>query len=266
MSLKLSRDELLAAAPAGLGTVYVNHDGCSAGTDTKHRLCVTRDEKGVVGHCFHCGASGATRTTSRGQTRNTADEVVSRIPPDTVLPWTEWSPAARGWLTKYNLTEADTAPRGIGFVPKNGRVYVPVTFDGELYGWQMRAVEPGQEPKYLGSNYAGRRMKDVGYWQRGYAPDADQVCIVEDMLSAIKLSPYVDAVALLGTTITPGILDRIQQDYTSAFIWMDPDTAGIKAARELSKEVGLFVPTTCVASDRQPKEASPSQLREVFGH
>ena len=55
----IDRKLILANAPSNIGQqVSINHAGCSAGNDTKHRLYIKRTDRGIVAYCHHCSESG----------------------------------------------------------------------------------------------------------------------------------------------------------------------------------------------------------------
>ena len=50
---------ILANAPSNMNEqVHINHKGCPSGEDTKHRLYIKRNAKGLVAYCHHCTESG----------------------------------------------------------------------------------------------------------------------------------------------------------------------------------------------------------------
>lgn len=69
MSLKLGKAQMLEIAGmvdiAKGGTIHINHSRCTAGTDLKRRLYITRLDSGVtLFFCHHCGARGALKPTA----------------------------------------------------------------------------------------------------------------------------------------------------------------------------------------------------------
>lgn len=86
------------------------------------------------------------------------------------------------------------------------------------------------------------------------------VCIVEDIISAIKVSEIMDCICLGGTTLSDINKLTILQ-YKQLLIFLDPDEAGRKAALNICKQLKLHIPICIIRSRRDPKEYDIKELK-----
>lgn len=73
-------------------------------------------------------------------------------------------------------------------------------------------------------------------WSDGHP--SDELIVVEDQLSAIRGSWYLNSVALLGTNLLPKILENIKKgNYATVWVALDPDAfpLSIKMVAELKR-------------------------------
>lgn len=265
----IEKQVLLDAAPNVVGaSVYVDHAGCPAGVDHKKRLWVYRTGKGIGGFCHHCGEKGWVHTTSRGNSLTVAKapELKQSKWPTLIRTYEiDWPAEARGWLRKYGITEFEANDNGVAYLPDEKRLMLPtVNYQGAITGWQERAIYPHQTPKYITRVLGNVSPSAQGHWVRSPAKSKG-VVLVEDIVSAIKLSSEMDAVAMLGTKLRPEVRNIIAENYEEAYVWLDPDEAGFTATRSVCKELELFLETTHITSDVQPKEATDIEIRAHLG-
>jgi 5S rRNA maturation endonuclease (ribonuclease M5) len=255
----------------------INHDNCKAGVDTRGRLYVKRDQHAVLAYCHNCGDYGI---ASRGpKIKNIKDLLVENeqlaqvngrgelvLPPDIVYTRGAMPLGAWGWLEQY-ITWAEVVDNEIGYSPSWDRVILPVYEDGKLVYWQGRALRKDTE-KYI----SAKAHPKVMAWKIGNLPTGgdDKLIIVEDYLSAIKVSRYCDAVALLGTSPDIDCLSERLHNYKSVGVLLDPDMAGINKAYELAKRLSLVARGNVVqltaateATCKQPKEMSDEMLKGI---
>jgi hypothetical protein len=254
---------------------HVNHDGCPAGIDTKMRLYIKRLHDGMIlGYCHHCGMSGNTRSTDHFTilTRETV-VALSKHVPDNTPHWNEWSAAARGWVTKYGITEHECLENGITYAPDSQRVMLKVfAYDDPeiLLGYQMRSVDANVKPKYRTSNLLPEKdhhATEQGYWRVTH-PESTRLVIVEDILSAVKVSRYANALAMMGTNLSTTMLNRVVEAFETVHIWLDADKAGIAATVKIGSQLALFLGTfsvKLVPSKLQPKESADFLITGFLG-
>lgn len=140
------------------------------------------------------------------------------------------------------------------------RVLIPIYGeDGQLDGVLGRAVY-GERPKYRMLSGAANTFFRAPW------VDSDTCVVVEDVLSAIAVNRAgVNAVAVLGTAITPEHAAHITERVARVVGWFDPDTAGDKAWQRLRGKMGLY-PVTLrrVQTSADPKTLHRQQIREAL--
>ena len=114
---------------------------------------------------------------------------------------------------------------------KDERVVFPIKQDGRIIDAVGRAVGKKQHPKWY--RYTG----EADYYTIG---EAKTLLIVEDVVSAIvafQEIPYVTAMAILGTSLSPKHMEKIGE-YDKVIIALDPDAIGKTV--EYRREIELW--------------------------
>jgi len=121
---------------------------------------------------------------------------------------------------------------------KDERVVFPIKQDGRIIDAVGRAVGKKQQPKWY--RYTG----EADYYTIG---EAKTLLIVEDVVSAIvafQEIPYVTAMAILGTSLSPKHMEKIGE-YDKVIIALDPDAIGKTV--EYRREIELWTGNKTVA-------------------
>lgn len=108
---------------------------------------------------------------------------------------------------------------------------------GAVYGYVARKLD-----NQVGSKTLSMLDNNRGAWYSCY--NSRLLMIVEDQLSAIRNSQYMNTVALLGTSMSPGIMTEIKSGgYTDIYLALDPDAfpKSIKMAREIRPSFSVQV-------------------------
>ena len=121
---------------------------------------------------------------------------------------------------------------------KDERVVFPIKHKGRIVDAVGRAVGKKQQPKWY--RYTG----EADYYLHG---NGKMLLIVEDVLSAIIATqelPYITAMAILGTSLSPKHMEKIQE-YNKVIIALDPDAMGKTV--EYRREIELWTGNKTVA-------------------
>ena len=171
-------------------------------------------------------------------------------------------PKHRVWLFKAGITEDEAAWHNIGWSESMQRIILPVyAEDGDLICVQGRAVLDGQEPKYL--NPKGPRVSSAVFYAPALEP-ADHFVVVEDILSAIKISSVAHAFSILGTNMTFERAAYISTKTPHVYLWFDNDKAGRQARRKAEDRLGLFdIRCEHVFSDIDPKLYTRAEIKDA---
>lgn len=250
----------------------IDHKDCSAGRDTKRRLYIKRkNDDTIVAYCHNCGQAGV--HSNRSRVRAIHELIAAKLhdeehglgemvlPSDVVLVPEHWPASAQAWVGKYGITFDECVQNELCYSPSWDRVILPVYEDGKLVFWQGRAVEPGGlRPKYISAKAHPKVMA-----HKHFIFESTRVFIVEDMLSAIKMSRYVDCIALLGTSADFSCLREKLDNYHKVGIALDPDLAGQQKSRELAARLRLSFKGRVWRPNvvQQPKEMSDETLRAL---
>ena len=231
-------------------TLVINHN-------TKHYSC----------YCFRCDFSGVEWKGKQtleelAKIRKLNAEANQHIQAGVKLPddYTEDIPLrGRLWLYSAGITESIWKHYRIGYSEKLQRVVLPVwSTNGDLIWFQCRALLEGQRPKYLQPS----RGRDRILFRSSRHPTTDgSVTVVEDILSAIKVGEATEAVSILGTKITTNQANDLAE-YAMVNVWLDPDTAGRRGARSISKTLGLVTETRIITSEVDPKLLSVEEIKD----
>ena len=229
-----------------LGTqINVNHEGCSAGVDSKKRLYIKRVVGGVIGYCHHCRDHGFWRELSTDGTllrkwlmgKSTDHPVIDRE------SYTDYDVGGNdidsvrilNWLHKYYINPVTSNLDNRYFRQKGSALFIPLhSTSGKTYGYQLRHFNLG-DSKYT-THYTKNVPDDVS-WFFNTAPKEERVLyITEDYTSAYRIWRDTEhqSLALLKTSISNYTIGMIRKlHYKTIRIWLDPDEPGIVASKKI---------------------------------
>ena len=154
------------------------------------------------------------------------------IPPYIVSPKAQHTKHQR-FVRRWGLAIADTM-----YDVKDERVVFPIKHKGRIIDAVGRAVGKKQHPKWY--RYTG----EADYYMHG---NGKILLIVEDVLSAIIATqevPYITAMAILGTSLSPKHMEKIGE-YDKIIIALDPDAIGKTV--EYRREIELWTGNKVIA-------------------
>lgn len=175
------------------------------------------------------------------------------------------------WLQKYNLTAQDIRDNHIGWseqgkmigkdTPRACQVAPCLVFpvyDGEggLLMYQLR---------YMGANsqiprFYTRGAKDMVH----ILGKNGTIVIVEDIISAVKVSKVARAIPLFGSSINIDLLVRLHR-FTDCFaIWLDRDKLA-EAEKARKRAMQFFRYVGVVSTELDPKCYSPMAIQTILG-
>lgn len=258
--------ELAESLPIGTHTKFKCINAC--GSDRS--MIVNHSHKEYSAYCFRCGKIGyqnkGYQTLQQLEKIRELDRLAKdastcvNLPKDTIFDFERFSSEARMWLLSASISGVLTSRFGIGYSPKLQRVVLPVFrrgSSGELIFYQLRRLI-GKGPKYISPSVD---RSSIFYFSAPDGSSLDEVIVVEDILSAIRVGQRMPAVSLLGTSISTQ-----QAAYLSRFklvtTWMDPDKAGIAGAASIRRACALTSDVRNITSEKDPKLLSNRQILE----
>lgn len=192
-------------------------------------------------YCFRCGYSSGRKSFTRTEQKPTSQIV---LPSDvtTELPF-----EAKDWLKQYQLTRLDTNRNHVMWSDKWSRIIFPYFNEAELLAWQGRYVgEDKTKAKWFSQGKIHEIIHPLQVHQR-------QAVLVEDIVSAIKVSKICGAIPIFGSSVSTKQILRLKSIVDEVWFWLDPDMRGksLKLAH-ISNTLGLTAHT--IFSDKDPKE------------
>ena len=224
------------------------------GRDSRGDNCATYSDGGM--HCFSCGyhvfPKHYIQPTHKAEKINAA-----------VLP-TDFSrevPShALKWLLQYGLPFSYWRPF-IGWTEKDSRLVFTVG-EGPMFSIGRYIPDGSDRPPQRKWYVWGESHKQAHVI--GDYTTAKQVVLVEDLISAHKLSSITTCIPLFGTNIFPAVVPCARHIALPLVIWLDKDQEGTlqKKANWLQVMTGLPVRYVCTKDD--PKCLSMEKINEAL--
>lgn len=160
------------------------------------------------------------------------------------------------FLSDVELRRADVGWTEAYSPPGLGRVYMPVyNQQGKQRGYVCRDLYKEQNPKALSFVFRDDDTKLAWYLYSRTAP----LVIVEDNISAIRASSYVNAVALQGTSISDDMVDEmIRSAMGPVYLCLDKDAT--RTAVKLSLRIRPRLVTRVVPLEKDLKDHTREEL------
>lgn len=175
------------------------------------------------------------------------NEKVINIPDDIDF---NYSQECVDWLKQYTLTPADMIKHKVYWSNKRNQLIYLYT---DMYSGKLACIQArnfGSGPKYYNQ---GNSMQVLPIYKQFTNHPSATLVIVEDTISAIKVSTVVDAMPLLGSYMPLPKITRIKKlGYNRVVVWLDHDK--YKEAMTLADKFRyLVMDTEVVTTDLDPK-------------
>lgn len=255
-------------------SVRENHSNSFCSGSSKS-LIISRENNGILVHCFRCGESGYVRDSSfqsgkvrTGDANQNNDELNSSVPSletprDTTFRVSEFSGEGIQWLESFELDKYSIQEYYIGYSPKEDRLVFPLYNKEGLSLFQTRKlsnkdIRPKWITKVNKSNPLYSYFKGNG--------DKDKVLLVEDIVSAIKLTTYINTYPILSTNLSTNKLLYLNTIFNNFYIWLDNDNVIVnKEARKLGNKLKLLgKEVTLITIKKDPKRVSYNDLDLIW--
>lgn len=199
-------------------------------------------------YCFRCGYVTGRKTFAKPVDKP-ATELV--LPQDVTseLPF-----EARVWLGQYSLARLDIQENSIMWSPHWSRIIFPYFDDTGLIAWQGRYVgEDKTKAKWFSQGKIHEIIHPIKICKR-------EAVLVEDIISAIKVSKVVGSIPIFGSSVSTQHLLRLKKIVDRVWYWLDPDmrTKSVSMA-STARLYGLDAKV--IFSDKDPKEESIETIR-----
>lgn len=209
-------------------------------------------------YCFSCGYYQSAKGSKRFYTDTGRNTKTLTIPSDCtdIIPQ-----RGRDFLGKYGFSGYDIALNNILWSDYYQRLIFPIIIEGELLAWQGRYL--GDEPKKA-KWFSQGDIDKITYILGN--PYIDNLILVEDILSAIKISTTGKhkAMPIFGSHISVKRLLTIKRFCgMNITIWLDRDKA--KESMDfayLARNLGMTART--VITEKDPKEYFKQEIIEIL--
>lgn len=219
--------------------------------------------------CFSCNTFTGAGLKDRLKPRRSNEKAVK------VIDTSQWQyslpEVATAWLNRYELTKDELS--GFRWNPaltsklwdgNAGALAMPLWQHGRVVCVSYRlfdndkpkSITIGYRPYITISNIATEdRHMDI----YGRSPT---VIVVEDYISALKVSRLYPCIPLLGSSMPDDAILRLSKGYRSVFYWLDADkcTSALKMAQ---KAALLGMETRTIYTEEDPKEYTDGQITEI---
>ena len=168
---------------------------------------------------------------------------------------------ARLWLGKYGLTEYEIVTNRLMWSEYWQQLIFPY-FDkyNNLVGWQGRSFRPADAGKAYPKWFTQGDVQKL-YHILPPKENYDTIVLVEDIVSAIKVSRHIPCMPIFGSTA----LNRLKTLYnrtTGLVWWLDPNMKK-KSILEAFKARSIGMRATTIFSEKDPKEHSDNEIRKL---
>ncbi len=209
--------------------------------------------------CWSCGyyvsGSGISRFKSRvHQEPITKHEVVLPSDSDVCYPT-----RALEWVGHYDLTRNDLLNHNALWSESYKRLIFPIYGDTGLIAYQGRYFGEEKRPKWWGVGDLKNTFHILG-------KSSSQLVLVEDIVSAIKLSKFTMAMPLFGSHVGAVRFKRLYslyKDTVEVCVYLDPDKRS-ESIVEARRGMLCGLRTRVIYSERDPKEESVEKLKEIL--
>lgn len=254
-------------------SIYIPHEGCT----TSSKLWVYSSESGTGCYCNKCGEKGFTgrgiRSLEEVFKRTEAEETDTlvkhvELPKDITYIPSEFHADGLMWLYSADIRNNDIKEYGIGYSAKLHRVIIPVySACGTLMMWQGRGLTDKQT-KYYNVRGVGKKNATFCSWVKSgidayEAPDIEEIIVVEDALSVIRVGKHIPTAALLGTSITIGNIMWLGR-FPEVTFWLDDDKGGNDGANKAIRKLSMLTECDRIRTAEDPKKLTNKEIVEVL--
>jgi len=173
------------------------------------------------------------------------------------------------WLRGYNIFDNEIKRHNMCWSPSQELLIFPVfnhwpNSDGnpdELAMWIGRSFQKvvpigsKLKPKYIKHGHTG----DILHW---IGKPTKEVILVEDLISAIKVGRYYQAMPLWGSHVSLTQIDRLSRYFERVGIWLDRDK--LDHSIRLVLRASQIVPTFLVSTEFDPKVYAGDAIANII--
>jgi len=220
-------------------------------------------------YCYSCGFSNIPNVFSRFRRRSNVPRELDKQKSGLYLPEdsdVEYPSIALDWVEQYEITKTNLLNNGVLWSPSGSRLIFPIyNSDHSLLAYQGRYFGPkapeGKKPypKWFGKGNLRDTFNILGR-------SSPILVLTEDIISAMKVSRFVQAMPLYGCVVGTTRFKRLRmllEPSVEVMVWLDPDKR--KEALQEARIGNLCgVRTSTIFSEKDPKEHSYLELGRIL--
>lgn len=164
------------------------------------------------------------------------------------------------WLKSYALTNEEIKTNHLGWSSNNEMLIFPYYGEeNEIICWQGRYF-PTRKPKVFTSGYPDACLL---IHSSNSGEFSNRVVVVEDAISAIKVSRVCTSTELLGSNLSMHKALRLSRSFSHLTLWLDNDK--IKEMIKFAEKYrSLYEKVDIIISDLDPKFYNEKQIKEFL--
>lgn len=160
------------------------------------------------------------------------------------------------WLKQYSLTTEEIDNNNYGWSQSQQMLIIPYYGDSnELLLWQGRYF-PARNPKVYTSGYPDNHIL-LHHPLNGEL--SRRVVVVEDSVSAIKVSRCCTSTPLLGSNLSRHKAVGLSRTFSHLTFWLDYDKMG-SMMKQMEANKLLFSRVDMIVTEKDPKEYSTDEI------
>lgn len=207
-------------------------------------------------YCFSCRYYKPAKIVSAKQVENALFQNVKQNIYDLPIDISKNIPIdPYKWLKQYGITTKEIEDNSLSWSGSREMLIFPFfgeTKDDVLF-WQGRYF-PARTPKVFTSGFPDKHLSI-----HSNENDSSSVVVVEDSISAIKVSRVLNSSELLGSNLSKHKAMALSRQFDNLYIWLDSNKfqASIKFSQMYKP---LFKQVVVVYSEKDPKEYSTQDI------
>jgi hypothetical protein len=164
------------------------------------------------------------------------------------------------WLVSYGITVDEMNRLKFMWSEERKWLMFPVlTHKGEVLAFQARIF--GKGPKYYNSPNLHKHLVMEGW--SFYADDTYNICVVEDMISAIKVGRVMPSMCLFGSALLSNHIAMLEEACDKAIFWLDLDKA--ETSERYARLLGSRkIRTAVVVTRLDPKSYTTEEISDIL--
>lgn len=214
------------------------------------------------GFCFSCRKYKPATNININHVKDALSKRVERLsnalPSDSI---TELPKEPYLWIKQYGLTPEEISNNGIQWSSRNEMLIFPMYGESkdEILMWCGRYF-PSRSPKVYTSGFPDNHIL---FPHRSQPTLGECVVVVEDVVSAIKVTRLLPTTPLFGAHLSLRKAVRLSKMFAHLVLWLDQDkTKDMLKFKE--KYSTLFESIKIVSTKLDPKEYSTEQIKEFL--